>query len=190
MTGGMDNPVDVVFTPGGERIFTTTFFQHPGGGKRDGLIHAIYGGVYGKDHDVIDEPPVDRPDLMPVLTHLGPAAPCGLHRYESDALRAASTSDNLFAASSTCGRSPGTCLTPSGATFATARPTTFVVIRQHRLPPDRRDRGRRRQPAGRRHRRLVQALLPDFAARASPTCSGRSTACGGRMRRRSTTRAA
>ena len=29
MTGGMDNPVDVVFTPGGERIFTATFFQHP-----------------------------------------------------------------------------------------------------------------------------------------------------------------
>ena len=29
MTGGMDNPVDVVFTPGGERIFTTTFLQHP-----------------------------------------------------------------------------------------------------------------------------------------------------------------
>ena len=27
MTGGMDNPVDVVFTPGGERIFTTTFFS-------------------------------------------------------------------------------------------------------------------------------------------------------------------
>ena len=33
MTGGMDNPVDVVFTPGGERIFTTTFFVHPGGGQ-------------------------------------------------------------------------------------------------------------------------------------------------------------
>src|SRR5690348_17217567 len=71
MTGGMDNPVDVVFTPGGERIFTTTFFQHPGGGKRDGLIHAVYGGIYGKDHDVI----YDRdhkwtsPALMPVLTH-------------------------------------------------------------------------------------------------------------------------
>ena len=52
MTGGMDNPVDVAFTPGGERIFTTTFLQHPGGGKRDGLIHAIYGGVYGKVCDV------------------------------------------------------------------------------------------------------------------------------------------
>ena len=57
MTGGMDNPVDVVFTPGGERIFTTTFFQHPAGGQRDGLIHAVYGGVYGKDHDVV----YDRP---------------------------------------------------------------------------------------------------------------------------------
>ena len=56
MTGGMDNPVDVVFTPGGERIFTTTFLQHPGGGQRDGLIHAIYGGVYGKDHDVARRP--------------------------------------------------------------------------------------------------------------------------------------
>ena len=72
MTGGMDNPVDVVFTPGGERIFTTTFLQHPGGGQRDGLIHAIYGGIYGKDHDVIFEHKWTGPDLMPVLTHLGP----------------------------------------------------------------------------------------------------------------------
>jgi len=54
MTGGMDNPVDCVFTATGERIFTTTFFQHPGGGQRDGLIHAIYGGVYGKVHNVLD----------------------------------------------------------------------------------------------------------------------------------------
>lgn len=84
MTGGMDNPVDVVFTPTGERIFSTTFFQHPGNGKRDGLIHAIYGGIYGKDHDPIYEHPWTSPSLMPVLTHLGPAAPCGLHRYESD----------------------------------------------------------------------------------------------------------
>jgi glucose/arabinose dehydrogenase len=73
MTGGMDNPVDVVFTPGGERIFTTTFFQHPGGGKRDGLIHAVYGGVYGKIHDVIDEHPRTG-EVLPVLSHLGAAA--------------------------------------------------------------------------------------------------------------------
>src|SRR5882762_6382653 len=80
MTGGMDNPVAVVFTPGGERIFTTTFFQHPEGGKRDGIIHAIYGGVYGKAHDVTDDHKKTG-DLMPVLTHWGPAAPCGFTRY-------------------------------------------------------------------------------------------------------------
>src|SRR5262249_1941876 len=65
MTGGMDNPVKVVFMPGGERIFTTTFLQFPGGGKRDGLIHAIYGGVYGKDHDVLTGHPRTGPDLLP-----------------------------------------------------------------------------------------------------------------------------
>src|SRR3954447_24106951 len=63
MTGGMDNPVDVVFTPSGERIFSTTFFQHPGGGLRDGLVHAIYGGVYGKEHNVLDNHPRTGPDL-------------------------------------------------------------------------------------------------------------------------------
>jgi len=56
LTGGMDNPVDVTFTPGGERILSCTFFQHPGGGNRDGLIHAIYGGIYGKTHGPIYEP--------------------------------------------------------------------------------------------------------------------------------------
>ena len=30
MTGGMDNPVDVVFLPDGERILSDTFFVHPG----------------------------------------------------------------------------------------------------------------------------------------------------------------
>ncbi len=100
MTGGMDNPVDVVFTPSGERIFTTTFFQHPGGGQRDGLIHAVYGGIYGKDHDVIHEPAHKwtGPDLMPVLTHLGPAAPCGMCYAESPALGDDLYSHSLFVA--------------------------------------------------------------------------------------------
>src|SRR5437868_556664 len=97
MTGGMDNPVEVVFTPGGERIFTTTFFQHPGGGRRDGLVHAVYGGIYGKDHGVIYNHPWTSPHLMPVLTHLGPAAPCGLARYESRVF-GTDYQDNLFAA--------------------------------------------------------------------------------------------
>jgi putative heme-binding domain-containing protein len=115
MTGGMDNPVDVVFTAGGERIFTTTFFQHPGGGKRDGLIHAVYGGVYGKIHDVIDEHPRTG-EVLPVLSHLGAAAPCGLTRYEStifgDEYR-----DNLFACCFNMHKVTRHVLTPDGATF-------------------------------------------------------------------------
>ena len=96
MTGGMDNPVEVAFTLGGERIFDTTFFQHPGGGKRDGLIHAIYGGVYGKVHNVIDGHPRTG-ELMPPMTHFGAAAPAGLMRYESRAF-GEDFADNLFAA--------------------------------------------------------------------------------------------
>ena len=108
MTGGMDNPVDVAFTPGGERIFTTTFFQHPGGGQRDGLIHAVYGGVYGKDHDVLDGHPRTGPDVMPVLTHLGPAAPCGPGPLRVGRLRRRTTATTSSPRCSTCTRSRGT----------------------------------------------------------------------------------
>lgn len=82
MTGGMDNPVEVAITPEGERFFTSTFLQHPGGGLRDGIAHAIYGGVYGKPHKVIDDHIRTGP-LMPIMVQLGPAAPSGLICLES-----------------------------------------------------------------------------------------------------------
>ncbi len=118
MTGGMDNPVDVVFTPGGERIFTTTFFQHPAGGKRDGLVHAVYGGLYGKDHGVIYAHKWTGPSLMPVLTHLGAAAPAGLVRYESDAF-GPDYENNLFAALFNMRKVTRHVLEQDGATFKT-----------------------------------------------------------------------
>lgn len=77
MTGGMDNPVEFAMSLCGERFFTCTFIQHPSEGRRDALVHAQYGGVYGKDHGVLDGHPRTGP-LMPVMTHLGPAAPAGL----------------------------------------------------------------------------------------------------------------
>lgn len=125
MTGGMDNPVDVAFTPGGERIFTTTFLQHPGGGKRDGLIHAVYGGVYGKVHDVLEGHPRTSPDVMPVLVHLGPAAPSGLATYESNVFGDA-YKDNLFACCFNMMKITRHALTPQGATFST-RDEDFLV---------------------------------------------------------------
>ncbi len=115
MTGGMDNPVEVVFTSGGERIFTTTFLQHPAGGLRDGLIHAIYGGVYGKIHSVIDEHQRTG-EVMPVLTHLGAAAPCGLCLTESDGL-GESYRGNLFACLFNMHKVTRHQLRPHGATF-------------------------------------------------------------------------
>ena len=118
MTGGMDNPVDVVFTPEGERIFTTTFFQHPAGGFRDGLIHALYGGVYGKVHGVIDGHPRTRPDVMPVLAHLGPAAPAGLERYRGAAF-GPEYRDNLFACQFNLRTVSRHVLTPEGASYTT-----------------------------------------------------------------------
>jgi hypothetical protein len=54
ISGGMDNPVEIAFTPEGDAIFTTTFYTNPEGGRRDALVHAVYGGVYPKVHGVIE----------------------------------------------------------------------------------------------------------------------------------------
>jgi putative membrane-bound dehydrogenase-like protein len=125
ITGGMDNPVDVVFMPNGEMIFSTTFFQHPAYGRRDGLIHAIYGGIYGKDHDPIYEHPWTSPQLMPVLTHMGPAAPCGLHRYMSDQF-GPEYRHNLFCCQFNLRKVSRHVLVPKGSTYV-SHDSDFLV---------------------------------------------------------------
>ena len=55
---------------------------------------------------------------MPVLLHMGPAAPCGLTRYESDAFGKA-YQDNLFACYFNLHKVSRHVLTPQGATFTT-----------------------------------------------------------------------
>lgn len=124
MTGGMDNPVDVAFTAGGERIITSTFVQHPGGGLRDGLLHTVYGGVYGKDHAPIDSAPRTG-ELMPILVHLGAAAPCGLIRYESNVF-AEDYRDNLFGCLFNMHKITRHELTPDGGSFA-VKTSDFLV---------------------------------------------------------------
>lgn len=125
MTGGMDNPVDLVFTPSGDIIFSTTFFQHPRDGKRDGLVHAVYGGVYGKDHDVVYEHPWTSPAFLPPMTHMGPAAPCGLHRYESDQF-GKDYANNVFACQFNLRKVSRHVLVPKGSTYET-KDSDFVV---------------------------------------------------------------
>jgi len=85
MTGGMDNPVDLVFSPRGEMFVCGTFFVNPANGKRDGILHAVHGGVWGKEHSVLAGHPRTG-ELMPIMTHLGPAAAAGLEMPRSSAL--------------------------------------------------------------------------------------------------------
>jgi putative membrane-bound dehydrogenase-like protein len=132
MAGGMDNPVDVAFTSAGERILTATFLEHPQLGRRDALIHAVYGGVYGKPHAVIDNHKRTG-ELMPELTAYGPAAPVGLTRYASrvfgDEYR-----DNFFATMFNLQKVTRHVLEPSGATFK-SRDSDFLVSNNRDFHP-------------------------------------------------------
>ena len=115
MTGGMDNPVGVAFMPDGELILSGTFFHvNP---RNDGLIHAIYGGVYGKDHGVLDGH-ARTGELMPILDPLSAAAGCGLERYDSDVFGAAYR-DNLFLCQFNLRKVSRHILKPDGSTYKT-----------------------------------------------------------------------
>jgi putative membrane-bound dehydrogenase-like protein len=117
LTGGMDNPVGLAFTPEGERILCGTFFVTHEPGHRDGLIHAIYGGVYGKINEVTDSHKKTG-DLMPVMTHMGPAAPCSVIRCESKVF-GEEYQNNLFCCSFNLHKVSRHILVPDGATFKT-----------------------------------------------------------------------
>lgn len=124
MTGGMDNPVGVAFTAEGERILCGTFFETHVPGHRDGLIHALYGGVYGKINNVTDDAKRTG-DLMPVMTHMGPAAPCSVIRYESKVF-GDEYQNNLFVCSFNLHKITRHILEPDGATFKT-KDSDFLV---------------------------------------------------------------
>ena len=124
LTGGMDNPVGLTFTAGGERVLSGTFFQIGTAGKRDGLIHSVYGGVYGKENAATAGHPRTG-DLMPIMTHMGAAAPCGSATYRSRAFGAEFT-DNLFVCYFNLRKISRHVLVPDGATFRT-QDTDFVT---------------------------------------------------------------
>jgi len=117
LTGGMDNPVNVAFLRNGERFLSCTFFQFPEAGRRDGLIHAIYGGVYGKKHSSIYAHPMTG-DVMPVLNHQGAAAPCGLIAG-SDQLFGGNHDQQLFACYFNLHKVVQHRLIPNGPTYRT-----------------------------------------------------------------------
>jgi len=120
LTGGMDNPVEVAWTRDGEPILSCTFLQRPANGQRDGLIHAVYGGVWGKVNGALDGH-IRTGDLMPPLVHLGAAAPCGLLRVEGPTTLNSqpSTLNTLLACSFNMHKVTRHVLQPAGATYST-----------------------------------------------------------------------
>ena len=132
MTGGMDNPVDVVFSPTGERFLCGTFFVNPGGGQRDGILHAVHGGVWGKEHGVLDGH-ARTGGLMPIMTHLGPAAASGLEMLRSDAL---GMRGDLLCAHFNMRRVSRHTLADDGATFRTTDSDLLVSDQTDFHPTD------------------------------------------------------
>ena len=78
ITGGMNNPVGLAFSPTGERFLSGTFFDLSQPGRRDGILHAVYGGTYGRKNPRVLNPHPTTGDLLPILKQLGPAAPSGM----------------------------------------------------------------------------------------------------------------
>jgi len=127
MSGGMDNPVEVAFTVEGEAIFTSTFIDFSQPGFRDGIGHAVYGAVFGKIHDVVEDGRVKRasPEFMHPFYQAGPSAECGLCRYEVSVF-GAEFRDNFFATSFNLHKVTRHVLTQNGATYASSS-SDFMV---------------------------------------------------------------
>jgi len=122
--GGFDNPVEIIFTPGGEIIGTMTYFTNPKNGQRDSLMHFLEGGVYSKWHPSVAE--FKRTgDLLGPLTRFARVAPAGLHRYSGLSL-GAQYQGNLFSAQFNPHRIQRHALKRSGATF-TSTDSDFLV---------------------------------------------------------------
>src|SRR5262249_10610226 len=92
--GGMDNPVEIAFTPEGEP-FATVNILHARPARNDGIIYGIEGGVWPWN-DVYKEFPRTG-DLLPAAADLGWVAPSGLMRYRSESL-GKGYRNNLFSA--------------------------------------------------------------------------------------------
>ncbi len=85
-TGGMDNPVELVFTPEGDVIGTCNlFYARPRG---DTLVHWVYGGVYPRKDfvDKLSHEFIRTGPLLPEIHNFGHVAVSGLCRYRGDHL--------------------------------------------------------------------------------------------------------
>ncbi|MCS7047518.1 MAG: HEAT repeat domain-containing protein, partial [Gemmataceae bacterium] len=111
--GGMDNPVEIAFTPEGEPFFTVNII-HVTPARNDAICFALEGAVYPW-HEVLKEFPRTG-DLMPTIENLGWVAPSGLMRYQSAAFGPEYES-NLFSCQFNRNRVQRHVVTRAGAGF-------------------------------------------------------------------------
>ncbi len=112
--GGMDNPVEVVFTDEGEPIACVDLFQSSPA-RMDVLLHAIEGGVFPHYQPVLGEFKTTGP-LLPPAVELGWVAPAGMCRYRGSAFGAAFRG-NLFLCQFNTHKVVRVILERSGSTF-------------------------------------------------------------------------
>ena len=86
ITGGMNNPVGLAFSETNERFLSGTFFDLSEPGRRDGILHAVYGGMYGRENKRVLASHPSTGGLLPILKQMGPAAPSGIAMPRHDAL--------------------------------------------------------------------------------------------------------
>ena len=117
--GGFDNAVELIFMPSGETLGTMTYFTEPMNGFRDALMHWVYGGVYPKPYQTIEDDSLKLTgDLMPVMTKLPRIAHSGLMRYEGAAF-GSDFKGNLFSAQFNTGHIMRHLITSIDATYQT-----------------------------------------------------------------------
>ena len=115
ITGGMNNPVGLAFSETGERFLSGTFFDLSQPGRRDGILHAVYGGTYGRENDRVLARHPHTGGLLPIIAQTGPSAPSGIVMPRSAAL---GFDGDLLCADFNLRRISRYRLSPSGSSFS------------------------------------------------------------------------
>ena len=131
ITGGMNNPVGLAFSEIGERFLSGTFFDLSKPGRRDGILHAVYGGVYGRENNRVLAQHPQTGSLLPILQQLGPSASSGIAMPRH---RALGLEGELVCADFNMRRISRHTLTPSGSSYS-ARLSTLLESDQTDFHP-------------------------------------------------------
>ena len=130
--GGMDNPVEIDFTPEGEMLGTVNLMYRQRG---DCLVHWMHGGVYPKFNleKYTDEFP-QTGDLLREVHNFGHVAVSGMTRYRSGGF-GDDYRDNWFVAHFNSHRLVRVQLDRSGSTFQTQRVEPFLTSKNGDFHP-------------------------------------------------------